>query len=269
MFMLDEGYMRVFTTVAGSHLYGTSVPTSDYDERGVFMWPREYWVGLEEGRETIEDAKNDIVYHELRKFLRLCLACNPSVIELLFVPKNMWVHSTDTWEYIVAHRKYFLSTKARHTFTGYAHGQLKRLRNHKKWLDGEIPTDPKEYLAWKHWKEYRNPARHELEKKYGYDTKFAMHLYRLLDEGRELLLTGNITFPRPDAEFLVKLREGMWSYEEMMEHIEDINTLFDRWEGESVLPHSPDRKGAHKMCEYLFLNTFYDHTGRARANPDF
>ncbi|AEZ66297.1 hypothetical protein phiTE_131 [Pectobacterium phage phiTE] len=36
----------------------------------------------------------------------------------------------------------------------------------------------------------RNAARHELEEKFGYDTKHAMHLVRLLRMSQEILETG-------------------------------------------------------------------------------
>jgi len=256
MFVLPEDHTLVFNTVAGSHLYGTAVETSDRDERGVFLVPRDVWVGLERGHEQFEDKTNDRVLYEFRKFLKLCLDCNPNMVELLFVPESMWLHSTPTWEYVVSHRKMFLSTKARHTFSGYAHSQLKRLKNHREWLNGKVPTNPDELKAWNLWKANRNPKRFALEEKFGYDTKHAMHLFRLMDEGKELLLTGHMTLPRPNAELLVRVRNGLWTYEEMMERVEEFDKMFDEWEKKSVLPHTPDREGVNKLCSDVFWNTF-------------
>ena len=251
--MLPENFTLLFKTVAGSQLYGTSTPDSDHDVRGVFLSPKKYWLGLEKGPEQLEDKTSDIVYYEFRKFLKLCLDSNPNMVELLFVPKDMWLQSTEAWEYIVFHREYFLSKKAKYTFTGYAHSQLKRLKNHKKWLEGFVPRVPEELKAWAHWKENRNPKRLALEEKYGYDTKHAMHLYRLMMEGKELLLTGNITLPRPDAELLVQIRNGLWSYEELMERVEEFDVLFELWHDASKLPHSPDKDVVSKLCEHVAL----------------
>jgi predicted nucleotidyltransferase len=258
MFVLPDNFTMLFKTVAGSQLYGTSTPESDYDERGVFMAPREYWMGFKKSPEQFEDKTNDTVYYEFRKFLKLCLDCNPNMVELLFVPEPMWLQSSEMWEYVVFHRNLFLSTKARHTFSGYAHSQLKRLKNHKKWLDGFVPTEPAERLSWSVWKDKRNPKRFALEQKFGYDTKHAMHLYRLMEEGKELLLTGNITLPRPDARLLVQVREGLWTYEELMERVNEYDHLFEKWEKESPLPRVPDTDGVHRLCEYVALNMLFD-----------
>jgi len=251
---LPRDFVMLYRTVAGSHLYGTNTPESDYDERGVFMAPDDYWLGLDKGPEQFEDKTNDVVYYEFRKFLKLCLDCNPNMVELLFVPEKMWLQTSDMWEAVVSHRKSFLSTKVKHTFTGYAHAQLKRLKNHREWLLGKVPTNPDELKAWKLWKENRNPKRFALEQKFGYDTKHAMHLYRLMTEGKELLLTGHMTFPRPDADLLVKVRNGLWSYKELMERVEEFDKLFEKWYENSVLPHTPDRAAVNKLCKYVFYN---------------
>ena len=78
----------------------------------------------------------------------------------------------------------------------------------------------KEYSQFLNWKKTRNPERAALEEKYGYDCKFAMHCYRLITEGEEFLKTGFITFPRPDAELLLDIRNGCWKFEELLEKIE-------------------------------------------------
>lgn len=44
--------------------------------------------------------------------------------------------------------------------------------------------------------------RSGLMEKYGYDTKFASHLIRLMYEGQHILRTGRLIFPLPEADFL-------------------------------------------------------------------
>ncbi len=56
-----------------------------------------------------------------------------------------------------------------------------------------------------------------LVKKHGYDTKFASHYLRLLLEGIELLETGKITFPLKDREFLLGVKTGKYTMEEVIE----------------------------------------------------
>ena len=256
MLGLPSDYKLLFRTVAGSHLYGTATEGSDVDERGVFLAPERYWLGFLDRVEQVEDKKKDKVYYEWRKFLKLTLDCNPNMVELLFVPEEMWLDHSDEWFFVQKTRCAFLSKKAKYTFSGYAHSQLKRLRNHKRWMDGFVPTDKSEREAWELWKKNRNPERFALEEKFGYDTKHASHLLRLMYEGKELLLTGNLTFPRPEADLLVKVRKGLWSYDELMERVSEFDRDFEEWYNLSPLPHSPDKTRVNELCMEVARKNF-------------
>ncbi|HYQ27741.1 MAG TPA: nucleotidyltransferase domain-containing protein, partial [Polyangiaceae bacterium] len=76
--------------------------------------------------------------------------------------------------------------------------------------------------ALKHWDSYqtwqaqRNPARAELERSHGYDTKHAMHLIRLMRMGLEILQTGELRVRRDDAEELSAIRDGALSFEQLL-----------------------------------------------------
>jgi hypothetical protein len=76
--------------------------------------------------------------------------------------------------------------------------------------------------ALKHWDSYqtwqaqRNPARAELERSHGYDTKHAMHLIRLMRMGLEVLQTGKLRVRRDDAEQLSAIRDGALSFDELL-----------------------------------------------------
>ncbi len=99
------------------------------------------------------------------------------------------------------------------------------------------------------WKAGRNKRRADLEAKYGYDTKHAMHLVRLLNEGQELLSTGKITFPRPEAKNLLEIKNGKYSYDELMDNIGgDIEKYFDRLQDKFILPTVPDTQAADELC---------------------
>jgi len=66
--------------------------------------------------------------------------------------------------------------------------------------------------------------RKELILKHGYDTKFGMHLIRLLIEGKMLLEEGEIIFPLPQKELLLDIRNGKYNLKEildMSEHYEN------------------------------------------------
>ena len=73
------------------------------------------------------------------------------------------------------------------------------------------------YDSWVSWKKERNPARRELEEKSGYDTKHASHLVRLMRMGYEIITEGKVLVQRPDAEELLAIKNGAWSFEKVME----------------------------------------------------
>lgn len=83
------------------------------------------------------------------------------------------------------------------------------------------------YDSWVAWKRERNPARRELEEKSGYDTKHASHLVRLMRMGYEILTTGNVIVKRPDAEELLAIKNGAWSYDKVMEYKDDIESKLE------------------------------------------
>ena len=75
-----------------------------------------------------------------------------------------------------------------------------------------------------------------------------MHLYRLLSECRELLETGHITLPRPDSEFLLEIRNGSFTYDELMLASENFQAGIESTN--SFLQEKPNRKD----IETLYLS---------------
>lgn len=124
----------IYVTVHGSQAYGTSLPTSDTDVKGVAVPPLEYYFGHDLNFEQAEQNEPDMVIYSLKKFMKLASDCNPNIIEVLFTDPEHWIKITPAGEKLYKHRHLFLSKKAKHTFSGYAIAQLKRIKNHKAWL---------------------------------------------------------------------------------------------------------------------------------------
>lgn len=80
----------------------------------------------------------------------------------------------------------------------------------------------KHWEAYQAWKSERNPARAELERCHGYDTKHAMHLVRLMRTGLELLQTGELRVRRKDAADLNAVRDGAMTFEELQNLANDL-----------------------------------------------
>ena len=86
------------------------------------------------------------------------------------------------------------------------------------------------YDSWVLWKKERNPIRRELEIKSGYDTKHAAMLVRLLRVGYEILSSGKVIVNRKgiDAEELLAIKNGAWSYDKVMEYKEEMDAKLEK-----------------------------------------
>lgn len=107
----------------------------------------------------------------------------------------------------------------------------------------------RDWDQYQNWKKTRNAKRSELEEKYGYDTKHAYHLVRLIRMCREVLTTGKVIVKRPDREELLTIRNGAWSYERLIEFAdkEDI-ALGELYRTTNVLPREPDKEKIDQLC---------------------
>lgn len=136
----------IFLTLTGSRVYGTADESSDYDYRGVAIPPKRYFLGSGARFDPHEQHEpHDTTVVGINKFLKLAADNNPNVMELLWIPEKFWTVVTPAWRSIVAARDLFLSKKCYHTFRGYAHSQLRRVKSHRAWLlQGEVPEPTRE-----------------------------------------------------------------------------------------------------------------------------
>jgi uncharacterized protein len=134
----------IFLTKHGSQAYGTALPTSDIDLKGIAIAPRAYYLGFLQHFEQAEvRTPLDVVIYDIRKFFKLAADCNPNIIEMLFTDEADWIVSSrfdstvfppNLWRTVHDQRDLFLSRRAQHTFSGYAIAQLKRIKTHRAWL---------------------------------------------------------------------------------------------------------------------------------------
>jgi predicted nucleotidyltransferase len=109
------------------------------------------------------------------------------------------------------------------------------------------------YEEWKQyqsWKKNRNPERAALEAKYGYDLKHALHLYRLLLGGKEILTTGNLTVKIKDKTELLQIKNGEWSFDKLIEKANELNDELDTiYENATyVVPKKPKVNDLSRLC---------------------
>ena len=82
--------------------------------------------------------------------------------------------------------------------------------------------------------------------KFGYDTKFAMHLIRLLISGISVLREGFVPVRVDDhREDLLSIKRGEMPWEETEKWRLNLHTDFDKALGETKLPERPDYERAN------------------------
>jgi predicted nucleotidyltransferase len=106
----------------------------------------------------------------------------------------------------------------------------------------------REWEQYRGWLRERNPARAELEARFGYDTKHAMHLVRLLRMAVEIAEAGEVRVRREDREELLGIKGGSMSYDDLVAYAEklgeDVKAAADR----SPLPEAPDEGALDALC---------------------
>lgn len=235
----DLGEWSILTGWRGSIAHGMYVPQEspdsidDKDIMGVCVPPLEYYIGLKEfhSRGTHEIKKNewDIVVYEARKFLHLLEQGNPNVLSLLWLEDNLYLNKTLAGKHLLANKNLFVGRHVFHSFSGYAHSQLHRMT----------------HMAFKG---YMGDKRRRLVEKFGYDTKNAAHLIRLLRMGIEFLNEGVLHVLRPDRQQLLEIKRGEWTLDQVKT---EANKLFKRAEesyDRSTLPARPDREAVNQLC---------------------
>jgi len=144
----------LYLAIHGSEAYGISDEASDLDLKGAYIPRRDSLLGYRDlPPEQLEFAANlstpgrlpgphDATIFGLQKLCRLGAACNPNVLEMLFVEDRHVVRMTWLGERVRALGPMFLSLRARQTFGEYARGQLRRMDQHRRWLHAPPPAPP-------------------------------------------------------------------------------------------------------------------------------
>jgi predicted nucleotidyltransferase len=108
----------------------------------------------------------------------------------------------------------------------------------------------RDWDRYKSWKKSRNKKRAELEVKFGFDSKHAAHLVRLMRMGTEILETGKVNVDRTDidAEEIKSIREGAWPYEKVEEYAHEVDARLDVLYKNSKLPKVVDSNTIDSLC---------------------
>lgn len=211
-----------YETIMGSEAYAVSSGGSDIDIYG-FCIPRKSDIfphlrgeipgfgrqiaRFEQYQEHHLDAPEhrktyDVSIYSIVKYFHLCMDNNPNMIDSLFTPERCVRFATPVARMVRDARRDFLSKRAWDKFRGYASAQFHKM-------------ETKTHSA--------NETRQADIQAYGYSTKYAYHLVRLLLECEQILIHNDINLER-DSEFLKSIRRGEWSLPDLK-----------RWHGEKLI----------------------------------
>ncbi len=231
------------TVWRGSIAHGTYVPNDDplsIDDKdliGICIPPADHYVGLREfgsrGTEEIMSDPWDIVVYEHRKALRLLAKGNPNMLCMLWAPPEFTTHYTAAGEALLACRELFATQAAFPAFRGYAQSQLKKMQ--KGVYHG-----------------YMGEKRKALVDEFGFDTKNASHLIRILQQGIDFMRTGELEVYRSDAAELLAIKRGEFSYEHIKARAEKLDWTLEQAGRRSPLPEKPDWDAINTLAVHMY-----------------
>lgn len=175
----------------------------------------------------------DLQVYTARKFAKLALGGNPSILNVLYVPSHY--HQTVYWiAFKNSLQLYTPSRRAGNAFLGYMRQQMER---------------------WQGLRGQKNVTRPELVEAYGFDTKYAAHLIRLGYQGTVYMLEGRIPIPLPSqfAEAIRELRTGKLTEGEALDWATEIENKLHQAIIDSKLPEGPN----HAMVDQLLAETYF------------
>lgn len=229
----------IMSYLGGSTAHGAKISDkADTDWYGVYVEPQNRVLGLTDyphfthttgdgSGNTAEDT--DVCLYSLRKWAGLAAKGNPSCLHFLFAPKQF---ETAFWVMVGIQTRLFVSKDSMSPFLGFAKAQMQRLFGER----GQ-----------------KNVNRMELEEKFGFDTKYAMHVVRLYGEAKELMETGKITLPRPNKDLLIDIRLGKYKLSEIREMAETLEAEALAAREKSPLSESIDREAISNLITYAQL----------------
>jgi predicted nucleotidyltransferase len=236
-FMWPDSIIHTF--MGGSAMHGaTGNKPADIDILGVYIQPVELILGIpqknEDGKAFDPDVQiwkpngdnartqageADLNLYSLRKWANMAATGNTTALEFLFV--DNLANDPFIWNlYIKPNAQHFISKRAGFHFKEFAKAMKLRLSGGNTGKHGQRP---------------------ELEAEFGYDVKGAMHMLRVLGEGIEMMRTGEIILPRPEAPFLKDVRNGKHTWEEVNEIAEARFRILDEQREASFLPDELNR----------------------------
>ena len=243
----------ILAGTVGSTVHGTNISDGieDHDVMGVCIEPIGMVVGLtpfeqfiyrtavqREGEHNARSKAGDVdlVIYSLRKYVRLALRGNPTILTLLFTPNQQCVRLEDEGVMLRGLAPAIVSKKAGGAYLGYMSAQAGRLLGTRGGQHGA--------------------GRPELINKFGYDSKYAAHIIRLGLQGQELMNTGQLTLPMTgvNRDFVLDVRNGKVPFGALARVMADVEDDLKAAVKRSPLPEIPDTEAVERWLVEAYRN---------------
>lgn len=223
----------------GSIAHGMYVPPKeptsidDKDVMYIVVPQIDEYFGLSQygsrGTREIKRDEWDIVVYEALKFISLLKQGNPNVLMMLWLSPQYYLTLSEAGRLLLANRSLFVGRHVYQSFTGYAYSQLHRMTHNA-------------------FQGHMGDKRRQLVERFGFDTKNASHLIRLLRMGIEFLDSGSLEVERRDAAQLLEIKKGEWTLERIQAEAERLfHESADAYRA-SKLPDAPDSEKINALC---------------------
>lgn len=198
----------------GSIAYGTNLPTSDTDIRGIATRSAHDILAAKQFDQVVDNTTDTTIY-SVEKIFNLLSNCNPNTIELLGLKPEHYVYLNKYGKEILANKEIFLSKIASYSFGGYANAQLRR-------LDNKSARDLQQEEQEQHILNSIKNAKYHFENVYPQMDKFEMVIDKSEREDMNSEIFLNVSLNHyPARDYL-----GMWS--EIKDIIRSYNTIGKR-----------------------------------------
>jgi len=237
----------ILTAYRGSITHGMYIPNrvsysiDDKDVICICVPPLEYYFGVKQygsrGTKEIKDEEWDIVIYEFRKYISLLIKGNPNVLSSLWLEDTDYIWISDEGDLLIKNRDLFITRQIYHSFVGYAKGQLHKMTHQA-------------------YEGYMGEKRKKLVDKFGYDTKNASHLIRLLRMGIEVMVEGRLYVRRKDNNELIDIKRGEWSLNKVEKEADNLFRQAREAYINSKLPNDINWQRVNELCVDILNNRF-------------
>lgn len=247
-----------YLTQMGSVAYAVNKDDSDVDIYGFCMPPKEhifphlageiYGFGTQIQRfeqwqqHHVKDSHKeyDFGVYSIVKYFQLAMENNPNMLDSLFTPQRCVLFCTQIGQNVRDNRKMFLHKGSYKKLRGYAYSQKNKIGS----------------------KEHSDNEKRQADiEKFGYSTKYAYHLIRLVLQAEQILREHDLDLEQ-NKEILKSIRRGEWELSRVYEFFDNKEKQLEDLFLKSTLQEKPQEDQIKK----LLLECIEHHYGSISAS---